>query len=566
MNTDNNFQWTDEFVREIVGIAHKDGYESIQKTDLDKLVDRFKQSKLEEQQQIPNNEWEVVELIFWSGEKTKDYLVIQNWLAGDKRYDKWSIHSVKRLSDGEVFTVSDVFWVYPGHNKHTIKSFHIDGAFLAVLAEDFPKYTYYLPHLLKQPIIHQPSSIDRIEVKSIPNKQDERIEVTNITQWNQTDILNGERYLKVNISDYVPRLDEKFPYIKSAIEQAINDKEEKTYTQSEVDTIREERDNYKNCAEKLWNLLDDIDTSSDIRKPTIDNPKSLLGFYNQAMKYAAKRFDILKSDGYNLSLSTTQPKKEDKPIIIEDNDRCGICGGEMVYIRGRYPNTDNRKVCPTCTTERLASKIRPINSNVVVIPNALPFINHGDQFTSTKTTSSITRFGFVGGTSHKGDLMSIAPVFQYFNQLNFSYCGFSPRSKEAIGIQTLCSNVGKNLNYKSVDMAPLDKYMYAYDNLDCCIAPLLPEEFNKYKSNLKVLEAGLKKCALICSPNECYTDTVPAEVVTYCKSVKDWKEAIKKHQDLDYTKNRGEKLHEWVKTNYSLEEVNKQRLQLYESL
>lgn len=48
----------------------------------------------------------------------------------------------------------------------------------------------------------------------------------------------------------------------------------------------------------------------------------------------------------------TQPS-EDKPVIIEDNDRCGICGGEMVYIRGRYPNTDKRKVCPTCTTERL---------------------------------------------------------------------------------------------------------------------------------------------------------------------------------------------------------------------
>jgi len=266
-------------------------------------------------------------------------------------------------------------------------------------------------------------------------------------------------------------------------------------------------------------------------------------------------------------------KSKGAKIILDLDDYWYLYAGHYLnkhWVENKVPETIIQMIkiadVVTCTTERLASKIRFLNSNVVVIPNALPFINHGDQFTSTKTASSTTRFGFVGGTSHKGDLMSIAPVFQYFNQLNFSYCGFSPRSKEAIGIQTLCSNSGKNLNYKSVDMAPLDKYMYAYDNLDCCIAPLLPEEFNKYKSNLKVLEAGLKKCALICSPNECYTDTVPAEVVTYCKSVKDWKEAIKKHQDLDYTKNRGEKLHEWVKANYSLEEVNKQRLQLYESL
>ena len=220
----------------------------------------------------------------------------------------------------------------------------------------------------------------------------------------------------------------------------------------------------------------------------------------------------------------------------------------------------------TCTTERLAGKIRPLNSNVLVIPNALPFNNHEDHFKNNKTTSSITRFGFVGGTSHKGDIMSIAPIFQYFNQLDFSYCGFSPLSKEAVGIQTLCSNGGKNLNYKSVNMAPLDKYMYAYDNLDCCIAPLAQEDFNKYKSNLKILEAGLKKCAIICSPSECYTDTVPDNIVTYCKSIKDWKEAIKKHQNLAYTKDRGEKLHEWVKENYNLETINKKRLQLYQSL
>jgi hypothetical protein len=34
-------------------------------------------------------------------------------------------------------------------------------------------------------------------------------------------------------------------------------------------------------------------------------------------------------------------------------ETCSCCGGKQVYIRGRYPNTDNRLVCPTCATERL---------------------------------------------------------------------------------------------------------------------------------------------------------------------------------------------------------------------
>jgi hypothetical protein len=33
--------------------------------------------------------------------------------------------------------------------------------------------------------------------------------------------------------------------------------------------------------------------------------------------------------------------------------KCGICGGEQVEIRGRYPGHDKRYTCPTCTQERL---------------------------------------------------------------------------------------------------------------------------------------------------------------------------------------------------------------------
>ena len=63
--------------------------------------------------------------------------------------------------------------------------------------------------------------------------------------------------------------------------------EDKIYTQREI-------------IEELWNLLDNIDTLSDIFKPTIDNPKAAMSFYNNAMKYAEERFKYMKSDGYNI--------------------------------------------------------------------------------------------------------------------------------------------------------------------------------------------------------------------------------------------------------------------------
>lgn len=40
---------------------------------------------------------------------------------------------------------------------------------------------------------------------------------------------------------------------------------------------------------------------------------------------------------------------------------CGVCGGKMVFVRGRYPGTDNRKVCPTCLADRM-DMIRELTS------------------------------------------------------------------------------------------------------------------------------------------------------------------------------------------------------------
>lgn len=64
--------------------------------------------------------------------------------------------------------------------------------------------------------------------------------------------------------------------------------------------IKETNFDWEKAAKDLWKLLDDIDTSTDIFKPAIDKPNSLMAFYNQTNKYTAKRFEILKSNGYNL--------------------------------------------------------------------------------------------------------------------------------------------------------------------------------------------------------------------------------------------------------------------------
>lgn len=79
----------------------------------------------------------------------------------------------------------------------------------------------------------------------------------------------------------------------------------------------------RDIAEQLWSLLDNIDTLSDICKPTVDDPKAAMAFYNNAMKYASKRFDLLKSDGYKLYTNEefeALPKSESSFAFLDKDD------------------------------------------------------------------------------------------------------------------------------------------------------------------------------------------------------------------------------------------------------
>lgn len=62
----------------------------------------------------------------------------------------------------------------------------------------------------------------------------------------------------------------------------------------------ENNTDFREFAEELWGLLDDLDTFSDIIKPTIDNPESLVKYYKTALAIAGKRFNYFDSDGYKL--------------------------------------------------------------------------------------------------------------------------------------------------------------------------------------------------------------------------------------------------------------------------
>jgi len=52
------------------------------------------------------------------------------------------------------------------------------------------------------------------------------------------------------------------------------------------------------------------------------------------------------------------------PALDKDSKRCGVCGGKVYLIRGRYPHTPKRKACPVCAVEIIESIVDNLISNI----------------------------------------------------------------------------------------------------------------------------------------------------------------------------------------------------------
>ena len=240
----------------------------------------------------------------------------------------------------------------------------------------------------------------------------------------------------------------------------------------------------------------------------------------------------------------------------------------------------------TCTTERLAEKIRPLNKNVVVLPNGIP-IGQGQWETKPERdygakgesvfkggriiTDNGIRFGYVAGSSHLPDIKYFQPVLNHFPQLKFTLCGYNnPEERRGSknvwdSIERIASGNYHNKNYRRIKTQGFDFYAAAYDQIDVAIAPLKDNDFNKFKSSLKGYEAGAKRVAFICSDTAPYSDDIPRDVATFCKKNSDWVDAIKQHKDAGFVKDQALKLEAWVKENRDLNKMAAARLEFYNS-
>ena len=278
----------------------------------------------------------------------------------------------------------------------------------------------------------------------------------------------------------------------------------------------------------------------------------------------------------------------------------------------------------TTTTSVFAKEISKFNKNVYILPNA---INPKEsQFNVNPEPSDKLRFGWLGGSSHLHDLKlldgTINKLSQHKDKFSMYLCGFDTRGTVTEINQQTGEQKQRDIkpeetvwaryeeiftdNYKTVDpkhkeflmsfkdeeyvsdvlpfynriwTKPVTSYATNYKWFDVSLAPIKNHIFNRVKSQLKVIEAGFHKKAIIASNIGPYTIDLKhglkngeftdgnALLVDEARNHSDWAKYMKKLIDNpNWAYDLGQRLYETVKDTYDLNKVTKDRAELYKSL
>lgn len=268
-------------------------------------------------------------------------------------------------------------------------------------------------------------------------------------------------------------------------------------------------------------------------------------------------------------------------------------------------------------TKSLLTKVKKYNKNSFVLPNGIDL--EEPQFKdNVKTDSNRVRVGYLAGSSHLKDLRAIEGFVNVLksdkDKLQFVLCGYDLRGykividpitqqqreeplkpKETVWYdyeKIFTDNYNlitdakylsyleryENIPYQDLDQPyrrvwtkPVNSYATSYKHLDISLAPLVENTFNSFKSNLKMLEAGAHKTALICSNFEPYIhDGINGKnciLIDQRKNHKDWHKAIKKLMNDEQLRTElGENLHQLVKEKYSLDVLTDVRAEVYSKI
>ena len=122
-------------------------------------------------------------------------------------------------------------------------------------------------------------------------------------------------------------------------------------------------------------------------------------------------------------------------------------------------------------------------------------------------------------------------------------------------------------SFKILPSTNLDDYINYYDQADVALVPLCKSDWNSYKSELKIMEAGCKQIPVICSNVEPYSTLKGKPGIMWVDTPDDWIKHIRYCiKNPEFVKEQGQALSEWVKEEFDLLKWNETRKQVLKNL
>lgn len=281
----------------------------------------------------------------------------------------------------------------------------------------------------------------------------------------------------------------------------------------------------------------------------------------------------------------------------------------------------------TTTTDIFKKEIEKINPNVKVFVNSID--TEEEQFIPKDKPSERIRFGFIMGSSHLHDIEMLRGISNrlpkdILNKIQFVLCGYDLRGnviyrdekgvehsrplmpKESVWYEYeriitddykivspeykewLCRYI-PNATYAFEDNEPYKRrwtkgimsYCTHYNDIDVLLVPLDDNKFNSFKSELKLIEAGMMNKAAVVSnfgPYQIGTTNYFEKggeinpkgnciLIDKIKAHKDWAKAIEKLvKNPEHIETLRTNLHNSIKDKYDIRNVTHERAQWYKEI
>lgn len=217
-----------------------------------------------------------------------------------------------------------------------------------------------------------------------------------------------------------------------------------------------------------------------------------------------------------------------------------IVGRDMLHRLKKIAALCDRLVVSTPFLSEQYSSLAP---DTKVIPNALESSRWLALDIPVKAPGAKPRVGWAGAAQHQGDLELIEQVvIELADRVDWIFMGMCP--------DRLKPYIKEYHDFVSYNEYP---QRLANLNLDLALAPLEDHDFNKGKSNLRLLEYGMMSWPVIASDIEPY-QYMDAPVIRVQNTPEAWMEQIiAALAEPDKIAAKGKELNNWVRQNFILE-------------